>query len=65
MTKVTTPEQNHSVVQSVSKGSVSLNSQVNGFKGNPNPSLMSLLSNGSINMSQLSTAISFSGYGGN
>ncbi len=41
-----------------------MNVQVNGYKGAPNPSLLSLLSNGTINMSQLSPTLSFNGYGG-
>lgn len=64
MSHVTTSETNHSVSQSVAKGKISMNVQVNGYKGAPNPTLLSLLSNGTINMSQLSTALSFNGYGG-
>lgn len=64
MTKVQTAEPPKTVAQSVSEGKVSMNVQVNGFAGHPNPTLLALLSNGTIDKSKMSNALSFNGYGG-
>lgn len=54
----------HSVAVALSQGHLSVNAQVSGRKGNPNPTLLSQLSTGSISLSALNASLALVGWGG-
>lgn len=64
MTHVTSQVPSHQVAVSLSSGKLSVNAQVPTYKGAPNPSLLSLLSTGTISLSALNSSYSVSGWGG-
>jgi hypothetical protein len=64
MTQVKKAEPSHSIAQSLSKGQMSVNVQLTAYKGHPNPSLLAMLSNGTISMSSLSSGLMLGEFGG-
>lgn len=64
MSHVTQQSPSHPVAVSLASGKLSVNAQVAGYKGNPNPTLLSLMSTGQVNLGMLNSSLSFSGWGG-
>lgn len=65
MTHTVTPESPKTIVQSVSEAKVTLNAQVSGFSGHPNPTLLSLMSTGAVSLSKMANGVSLNGnFGG-
>lgn len=64
MTHVTQQSPTHPVAVALASGKLSVNAQVAGYKGDPNPTLLSLMSTGQVSIGMLNSTLSFSGWGG-
>jgi hypothetical protein len=64
MAHVTSPVPYHQVAISLALGTLSANSQLSNLKGNPNPTLLSLLSTGALSLGGLNSGNTYNGFGG-
>jgi hypothetical protein len=64
MTHVTQQTPSHPIAVALASAKLSVNIQVSNQKGNPNPTLLQQLSNGTILLGNLNSSLALNGWGG-